>query len=438
MMAGLATLFIGAGLLLLGHGLLTTLLAVRGNIEGFGPTLIGGIGTAYYAGFFGGCIFLPPLMRRIGHIRMFSAAGAMIAAATLIHGLVPELYAWLPVRFVTGFAMTTIFMAVESWMNVRATNETRGRVMGIYMVVNLAAAMLAQQALRLAPPEGLDLFAIAALLMCAGLVPVALTRSEQPPMPPAIPLKILRLFRLSPMGAVGCFLSGLITSPFWTLGAVYAYRQGLDLAATTVFLSTVILGGMAMQWPLGIISDKVDRRAVLIGVFALVTVVSSLLAVTSMLPFTLPSALWLALAASFGGSAFCVNALCVSHVNDVMTNGDRVSVSAGLLLLFGAGAVVGPLIAGYTMSWFGPGGMFAQIAVVAAFGTVFAIIRRRVSAAPPDAQKDPFVALSQTTTAGLPLDPRVPAAEAQSFSGESDTPVAPIGDGEPLSEVRSA
>ena len=420
--AGLAALFIGAGLLLLGHGLLTTLLAVRGNIEGFSPTLIGGIGTAYYAGFFGGCIFLPPLMRRVGHIRMFSAAGAMIAAATLIHGLFPEPYTWLLVRFVTGFAMTTIFMAVESWLNVRATNETRGRVMSIYMVVNLGAAMLAQQALRLAPPDGLNLFAIAALLMCAGLLPVTLTRSEQPPMPPAIRLEVRKLFRLSPMGAVGCFLSGLITSPFWTLGAIYAARQGFDLKTTTIFLSTVILGGMAMQWPLGMISDRVDRRVMLIGVFGLVTAVSTMMAVTSMLPFTLPFELWLVLAASFGGTAFCVNALCVSHVNDVMTDGDRVSVSAGLLLLFGAGAIISPVIAGFTMSWFGPGGMFAQIAAVAAFGTVFAIIRRRARTAPPDAQKEPFVAAPQSTSAAIPLDPRIPADQAGFEESAEDTP----------------
>ncbi|MCB9928590.1 MAG: MFS transporter [Alphaproteobacteria bacterium] len=420
---GLAALFLGAGLLLLGHGLLTTLLAVRANLEGFPDTLIGGIGTAYYAGFFAGCVFLPPLMRRVGHIRMFSAAGALVAAAALGLGLFVEPWTWLPVRFCTGFAMATMFMAVESWLNVRATNATRGRVIGIYMVINLGAATAAQQGLRLALPGGLDLFAIAALLVCLGLLPVALTRSEQPPTPPSVRLDLRRLVRLSPMGTVGVFLSGLITSPFWTLGAVYAQRQGFDLATTTVFLSTVILGGMAMQWPLGWLSDRVDRRAVLIGVFGLVALVSATLAASSWLPFVLPFSAWLGLAAAFGGTAFCVNALCVSHVNDLMGDGDRISVSAGLLLLFGAGAIVSPVLAGFTMAEFGPGGMFGQIAVVAAFGMLFAAIRRRARPAPPDAQKEPFVAVPRTTPAAIPLDPRVSAEEA----GFEDVPLADTG-----------
>ncbi len=415
---GLAAIFLGAGLLLLGHGMLTTLLAVRGNIEGFDATLIGGIGTAYYAGFFGGCIFLPPLMRRVGHIRMFTAAGALIAAATLLHGLLPEPVAWLPVRFLTGFAMTTSFMAVESWLNVRATNATRGRMMSIYMVVNLGAAMMAQQGLRLADPRGLDLFAIAAVLMCVGLLPVALTRSEQPMMPPTVRLNVGKLYRLSPMGVVGCFLSGMITSPYWVLGAVYAQRQGMDLPATTIFLSTVILGGILMQWPLGWISDRIDRRTVLIGIFALVTLVASSMALVPIMGLQLPAPIWLAQAAAFGGTAFCVNAVCVSHVNDVMGDGDRISVSAGLLLMFGSGAIISPVLAGYSMSWFGPGGMFAQIAAAALFGMVFAIVRRKARAAPPQDQKEPFVAVARTTPAAIPLDPRVPAAEAGFKDGD--------------------
>ena len=405
---GLAALFLGAGLLLLGHGLLQTLLAVRGEAEGFGAGLIGGIGTAYYLGFFTGCVLLPPLIRRVGHIRMFAAAGALIGAAALSHGLLPEVYVWIPVRFCTGFAMTTMFMAVESWLNVRATNETRGRVIGIYMVINLGAATLAQQGLRLAPPGELTLFAIAGLLVCLGLLPVTLTRSEQPPRPPSVRLNLRQLLRLSPMGAVGCFLSGLITSPFWALGPVYGQRLGHDLPTVMLFMSAVIGGGMVMQWPLGWLSDRVDRRLVLIGVFGAVALLGTLMAAT----VGLPVPLWLACGALFGGAAFCVNALCVSHVNDVMTNQDRIGVSAGLLLLFGAGAVLGPVTAGFLMMQLGPGGMSGQIAAVALFGMLFAMLRHHRRAGPTDAQKEKFVASPRTTPAAIPLDPRVPAEEA--------------------------
>ena len=401
---GLAALLLGSGLLLLGHGMLISLLSIRGNLEGFGAELIGGIGTAYYLGFFGGCMLLPPVMRRVGHIRIFSASAALIGAAVLIMALVVDPWLWLPVRVLTGFAMATMFMAVESWLNVRATNESRGRIYSVYMLINLGAAVAAQQVLRIAPPEELTLFVIAALLVMLGVLPVALTRSEQPPTPPVARLNLSRLYRLSPMGTVGCFLSGLITAPFWVLGPVYAQRMGHDLVETTLFMSLVIAGGTAMQFPLGWLSDRVDRRTVLIGVFGLVALVSSVMAMT----LGLELRLWLALGAVFGGVAFCVNALCVSHVNDVMVNEDRISTSAGLLLLFGAGAVVAPVLAGFTMAWFGPGGMFGQIAVVAAFGCVFAIIRRKVSTAPPEEQKEPFAMTSKTTAAGLPLDPRMP------------------------------
>tara|TARA_R110002096_G_scaffold273441_2_gene467327 strand:- start:121 stop:1395 length:1275 start_codon:yes stop_codon:yes gene_type:complete len=405
---GLAALLLGAGLLLLGHGMLTTLLAVRGEIEGFGAGLIGGIGTAYYLGFFSGCVLLPPLMRRVGHIRMFAAAGALVAASTLAQGLFVDAIAWLPIRYVTGFAMATVFMAVESWLNVRATNETRGQVYAIYMLINLGAAMLAQQGLRLAPPGEVTLFAVAALLICLGLLPVALTRSEQPPRPPDTRLDIRGLFRLSPMGTVGSFLSGLITSPFWVLGPVYSQRLGYDLATTTLFMSLVIAGGTIMQWPLGWLSDRLDRRSVLIGVFGVVAVVSALLAAD----LGLNVWLWLALSMAFGGAAFCVNALCVSHVNDVMIDQDRIAVSAGLLLLFGAGAVIGPILAGQAMARLGPGGMFMQIAAVAIFGMIFAIVRRKMRAAPPNSQKDPFVATAERTPSTMPLDPRVPVEQA--------------------------
>ena len=405
--AGLAALLLGAGLLLLGHGMLTTLLAVRGEIEGFGAGLIGGIGTVYYLGFFSGCVLLPPLMRRVGHIRMFAAAGALIAASTLAQGLLVEPYAWLPIRYVTGFAMATVFMAVESWLNVRATNETRGQVYALYMLVNLGAAMCAQQGLRFADPSEVTLFAIAALLICVGLLPVALTRSEEPPRPPSVRLDIRGLLRLSPMGTVGCFLSGMITSPFWVLGPVYAQRQGHDLATTTLFMSLVIAGGTLMQWPLGWLSDRTDRRTVLIGVFTSVALISAVLAAG----LALDVRLWLGISMAFGGAAFCVNALCVSHVNDVITGQDRIATSASLLLLFGSGAVVGPLLAGQVMAHFGPGGMFMHIAVVASIGAIFAVVRRSIRAAPPDAQKEPFVATTRTTPAVLPLDPRMSAEQ---------------------------
>ena len=406
--AGLAALFLGAGLLLLGHGMLQSLLSIRGDIEGFGATMIGGVGAAYYLGFFTGCIFLPQVMRRVGYIRTFSASGALVAGATLTLGLVVEPWAWLPVRASMGLAMATLFMTVESWLHGRVTNDTRGQIFSIYMVVNLGAATLAQQGLRLAPPGDLTLFGIAAVLICAGLLPVTLTRSEQPPTPAVVRLDLLSLFRLSPLGAVGCALSGLITAPFWALGPVYAQRLGHDLATATLFMSAVIAGGMIMQWPLGWVSDRIDRRTVLVAVFAAVTLVGGAMAMAS----HLQEAVWLAMAAAFGGTAFCINALCVSHVNDVMTDEDRISVSAGLLLLFGAGAVAGPLLAGAAMAFTGPGAMFWQIAGFAAVGFLFGLVRKKARPAPPDEQKEPFVAVPRTTPAVIPLDPRVPSEQA--------------------------
>ncbi len=387
---GLAALFLGAGLLLLGHGLLQSLLSIRGNIEDFGAALIGGVGTAYYLGFFVGCILLPRVMRRVGHIRTFSASGAMVAGATLVLGLAVEPVTWLVVRGLMGLAMATLFMTVESWLHGRVTNESRGQVFSVDMVINLGAATLAQQGLRLAPPGDLTLFAIAAVLICAGLLLVTLTRSEQPPTPAVVKLDLPALFRLSPLGATGCVLSGLITSPFWALGPVYAPRLGHNLAETTLFMSVVIAGGMVMQWPLGWVSERIDRRTMLVGVFLSFALVGSGMAMATYLPFPL----WLGLAAAFGGTAFCINALCVSHVNDVMTGEDRISVSAGLLLLFGAGAI------------------FWQVASVAFVGFAFGLLCKKARPSPPAEQKEPFVGDTQTTPTAIPLDPRVPSEQA--------------------------
>jgi MFS family permease len=284
------------------------------------------------------------------------------------------------------------------------------------MVINLGANMAAQQILRIASPDGLELFAIAAVLICLGLLPVTLTRSQQPATPPVARLQLRKLISLSPMGTAGCFLAGLITSPFWVLGPVYAQRLGYDLVITTIFMSSVIAGGAVFQWPIGMISDRVDRRYVLTGVFASVALVSGAMATG----YYLPVPVWLALAAGFGATAFCINSLSVSHVNDIMTNEDRIGVSAGLMLLFGAGAIVSPILAGFTMAWFGPGGMFGQIACVAVVGFGVSILRRRARPVVPGDSKEPFVAANTATTGALPLDPRIPADQAGFEVAEED------------------
>jgi MFS family permease len=382
-LAPVAALLVSVAILLTGNGLQNTLLPIRAYLEGFSTVSIGILGSAYFLGFAGGCLLGPRLIQRAGHIRTFTAMAAIASAVPLAHALAVLPGIWWPMRAITGFCFAVLYIVIESWLNERSTNETRGTVLSVYLIINLTVITAGQMLITLYDPSTFDLFALAAILTSLAAVPVALTGAIAPVPVETVNIRITRLFRLSPVAFVGCFAVGLTNGSFWALAPVYGSRVGLDVSGIAIFMSLTVLGGALGQWPIGRLSDRLDRRAV----FALSctgAVLSGLVLVW--LP-TVDIALFYASGMVWGAFAFSLYTIAMAHMNDHASSGDHVEVSSGLLLLYAAGAVVGPIAASGSMGLLGESGLYAYTAAIHAAAACYAVWRmRRRAPAPVDEQ----------------------------------------------------
>ncbi len=359
----IAALLCGIALLLLGTGLLNTLLALRGSAEQFSDQTLGLLGSAYFAGFILGTWLCPRLIRRMGHVRAFTFLAAAEAACVLIHLLWIQPGLWLLLRVITGVALVGIYTVIESWLNTQAPPERRGQVFACYMAVNLGALALAQQMLNWDSPLTFTLFAVAATFIVLAVMPVSATRLPQPVIDDTPPLKLARLWQAAPVACAGAVLSGLGMGGFWGLGAVYAARMEMDTAQIAGFVSLVILAGALAQWPMGRLSDSIDRRRALVIIAGLAAAGGVLMALLG------PFGLWLLVAAAiFGAGAFSVYPAVVAHLIDHLHQEDILSGNASLLMLHGLGAAVGPALAGALM------GITAASALPLFFALMFSLI----------------------------------------------------------------
>jgi MFS family permease len=395
-----SALLIGAAVLFVGNGLQSILLPVRGAAEGFSTTTIGVVMAAYYVGFVVGCLMGPRLVRRAGHIRLFAALAAMAASAGLAHALWVDPVAWGVFRMLSGFCFAGLYMVMESWINEKAENRTRGRIVAFYSLVDLGASTVGQLMLNLGDPGGFVLFCYVAILVCCSLVPVALTRAEAPAAIQAVRLRPRKLYDASPLGVVGCFTVGLVSNGFWALGPVYASTVGFATAGITLFMAAAMVGAAILQWPMGWLSDVFDRRRV-ITVFCFAAAgASGVLALST----GAPREIVFAAAALFGGLTLPLYALFLAHVNDWIETTDFVEVSGGLLLVYGVGSIGGPLIGAPLMEFWGPGAMFAAAAVALAFLGGFALWRSIQRDPVPLEEQEAFVPVQPTSPADF--DPR--------------------------------
>ncbi|MFI9651443.1 MFS transporter [Guyparkeria halopsychrophila] len=405
-------LLAGMGILLAGSGLLATLLGLRAAEEGFSDGTIGLVMSAFYVGYVLGTLTIPAIIRRVGHIRTFAALAAISSAAAVLHGLWVEPWFWLVLRLINGVTLLGLYMVIESWINEKATTH-RGQVFGIYMMVSLFAYGAGQFLIGLYGPMDVSTFAIVGLLFSLGLVPIALTRVSQPPPMETTRLPLRELFRLAPAGVIGAAMSGTISGTIYGMAAVYASRLGLPDTQVAVFVAAIIVGGGLLQWPIGRLSDGRDRRHVLIVVSALGGVFSVLLAMQEWFPG------WglFALAMVFGGFSFSLYAISVAQTNDRLTSDQVLEGTRGLLMVNGAGSIMGPLVSGLAMGWFGASGF--PLFVLAALVVMILLIFWRILIDPPvpDSERGDYVFIHRTSAAGLELDPR--ATES-----ESDTPAA--------------
>lgn len=369
--AAILSLLLAAAILLAGNGLQGTLLAVRGNLEGFPTALIGVMMSAYFAGFILGCRFNPAFIKSVGHIRTFVALASIASAAALVHPLAVDVPVWAALRAVTGFCLAGLIMIIESWINERATNANRGRILSVYRVIDLTATMAGNALLATADPADFSLFAAVSILMSIALVPIALTRSDAPKPIATARLDVPKLFRVSPVAAVAAPMIGLANASFWGVGAVYAQKLGYGTDIIAAFISAVIVGGALLQWPLGWLSDRIDRRLVLTG--------SAILGAASAVALAQfgdrgPTFV-LGLGALVGAFIIPMFGIAAAHANDLAEPGAAVETNGGLLLLHGCGSVVGATLGAVVMSAFGPKFLFIYIAAIYFFVGAFCLAR---------------------------------------------------------------
>jgi MFS family permease len=367
------SLLLSYGLLLLANGLFGTLLGVRSQIEGFGTEVVGLIMAAYFLGLLQGALRATMIVAAVGHIRAFAAFASVMSVTALLHVVVVDPIVWCVLRFASGFCMAGMILVTESWLNARSTKRTRGKVMAFYMITNYFSAGCGQFLLTVADPGQFQLFSIASIIFSLALVPVLLTRSTAPKPPQRDPLNLRELWRTSPLGLLGSFCAGLVNASFYSLAPVFAFGLGLSIGGTSTFMASVIFGGLLLQYPVGHLSDRIDRRVVLTMV-ALATSV----ACVAIVMVTEWSPRWIYLAgAIYGAFSFTVYSLCISHANDFAPADKLVQTASGLLTAYGFGAFLGPIIAASFMGRLGPEGLFVMSALVSGFLGGFAIFRMR-------------------------------------------------------------
>ena len=409
------SLLIAIFMMMAGSGFLSTLIGLRLERAGSGTMVIGLVATAYFGGLVIGALRTGAIVRRVGHIRAFAAFVALLSASTLTYALFQHPLLWGTLRLIDGLCVAGVFICVESWLGDRADTDTRGTVLASYMVALYSGQALGQLLLRTGSAAPHVPFELAAILISLAIIPVCLTRSAAPMLEDAASLPLRRLYEASPLGVTGAGLTGLLLGAFYGLAAIYARRIGLDLDDTATFMTTVILGGVALQWPLGRLSDRYDRRRVIIACFAATLAVSIALAAQ-------PGGLaLLGLGAAFGGLSFALYPLCVAFVNDRLLPSERVTASGQLVLLYSAGAALGPLGAAAAMTLAGAGGLFLFIACGAATMLAFGLWRVIASEPVPGAAQQDFQILPRTTPVAALLDPAGP-----------DIPAPPMG---PISQT---
>jgi len=402
LMAAVGSLLLGVLFMMTGSGLLGTLLAVRAVVEGYSTAVVGLIMSAYFVGLVAGSLLSRRIIHRVGHIRAFAAYASLVSAAALAHAFAVTPYTWGLLRVLTGFCMAGLYMVTESWLNARTDNRTRGKVLSFYMITSYVGLFLGQLLLMADNPVRFELFGLASLLFSMSLVPVALTHAVAPAQAEASRLRFRALYEISPLGLAGCFAAGLLIGGFYGMGPIFARGVGFDISQVSVFMGAVIAGGLLLQWPIGHLSDRYDRRTVLVAVTVGIALVSA--AVVGLHARSVITIL--ALAAMFGGLSYTLYPLSLAHANDHIEPRDLVQASAGLLLAWGLGAAVGPMVASAVMSLAGAAGLFLFTAVTAALLGGFAVYRMTQREAPPAAAQGPYVPLPHTSAEAAELDPR--------------------------------
>ena len=367
----ISSLLLSYGMLLLGNGMMGTLLGLRSRIEGFSTEVTGFIMAGFFVGMLTGALLAIRVIAAVGHVRAFAAFASIMSVAVLAHVLIVDPIAWFLLRLMAGFCMSGMIMVVESWVNERATNQLRGQILSLYMITNYLGAGLGQFMMLIGDPAQFQLFVIASMVYSFALVPVLLSRASapKPSSPQRMPFR--DLFLISPVGVMGTICAGIANASLNGMGAVFAREIGLTVPQVSTFMAVAIMGGIALQFPIGRLSDRFDRRTVLIA-SALVT---AGLALTVIWASHQAFALLILVIALYGGFAFVIYPISSSQVNDLADPDRLVQVASGLLIAYGIGASLGPVLAAQAMAHFGADGFFYFLTGIYCFLALFTMVR---------------------------------------------------------------
>lgn len=405
--APIGSLLLGVALMLLGNGLFNTLLTVRGSEEGYSTTMLGVIMSGYFVGFLVGTRLATPLISRVGHIRAFASCAALAVICILVHVLIIDPWVWLGLRVFYGLAIIGLFTVIESWLNTEAASEERGQVFAIYMTVNLGALALGQQLLQLADPQLFILFALAAILLSAAMLPITLTRKLQPTLTETPPTNMRALMRVAPLALVASAISGMALGAFWGMMPVYATLQAMSPSEIAWLMSCAILGGAVLQWPIGLLSDRFDRRYVLFWIVALTTVMSVVMSV-------LPAGIWLYVAIFiWGGMAFAIYSVAVAQLIDQLQPEEILSGSSSVLMVYGIGSIAGPLLGGMLMDQFGAPALPMYFAATLGALAIYTWLRLRRVSDLVTGDAGHFVPMVNTSPTVLEMMPDAPETDLE-------------------------
>jgi len=385
-------LLFGMFLLMLGNGLQGTLLGVRGSIEGMSPQTMSWVMTGYFVGFLFGSQLTPNMIRRVGHVRVFAALGSLVSACLILYAAWTNPYFWFLLRIIVGFCFSGIYVVAESWLNDSSSNETRGQTLSAYLIVQMMGIVLAQAVLNFADPSGYMLFIIISVVVSLSFAPILLSVSPAPQFQTSKRMTLSQLWSISPLGVVGQFFLGAIFAALFGMASVYGTERGLTVKDISLFVAAIYFGGMILQYPIGWVSDRMDRRV-------LIFIVCSIGTFFSFAANLFDSFIWLLIVAFIiGGVSNPLYSLYIAYTNDYLGHDDMASASGGLIFLTGIGAIFGPSIVGWLLDAYGAASYFWFIGTVMAIMGSYALYRMTQTSSTAVEDTSTYAPITPTST----------------------------------------
>ncbi|MBY8977816.1 MFS transporter [Rhodobacteraceae bacterium NNCM2] len=386
-------LLLGMFLLQLGNGMQGTALGLRGGLEGYSSTIMGYVMMGYFLGFLGGARATPWLLRRVGHVRVFAALASLISAAFIIYAAWVDPFAWFLMRVLVGFCFSGVYVVAESWLNDGIDNSKRGQALSAYLIVQMGGIVLSQAMINVASPGGYELFVIMSIAVSIAVTPILLSVSPVPMFEMTRRMSLVQLFHSSPLGLVGTFLLGATFACLFGMASVYSIRIGFSTEETAIYVGTIYLGGLLCQYPIGWLSDRMDRRVLIVATTGIGTMAALAVPLAGV-------SFELLVASGFiiGGVANPLYSLLLAHTNDFLEHEDMASAASGLVALNGIGAVGTPVLVGYLMDAFGPDSFLWVVALTLGLISVYGLYRMTARASTPVEDTLPSMPLTMTTT----------------------------------------